>query len=176
MSVLGLDMGWRDRGQGDSRRTTRRAADSEFRALPRRVIGRARPGHDGEGALWGIRPGCIRGPYRRTQAARNPSRRAARPDDPTRENDDDQRDQPAEQRVGEKMPAEGDAQQARADAERERDADRRAARRAAAARIAGATIQKPEAASPETNEQFIWQAPSKRYQGRNSSVPPNSTT
>jgi hypothetical protein len=50
------------------------------------------------------------------------------------------------------------------------------ARQGGGARRAGATIQKPEAASPETNEQFALQAPSKRYQGRNASGPPKSTT
>ena len=37
--------------------------------------------------------------------------------------------------------------------------------------LAGATIQKPVAASPETNEQFFLQAPSSSYQGRNGSRP-----
>ena len=37
--------------------------------------------------------------------------------------------------------------------------------------LAGATIQKPVAASPETNEQFLLHAPSVSYHGLNGSAP-----
>src|SRR5271157_4541040 len=40
--------------------------------------------------------------------------------------------------------------------------------------LAGATIQKPVAASPETNEQFLLQAPLSSYHGRNGFGPLNS--
>ena len=41
-------------------------------------------------------------------------------------------------------------------------------------RRAGATVQKAEAPSPDTNEQFRSHCPSNRYQGRNSHLPPSS--
>ena len=47
------------------------------------------------------------------------------------------------------------------------------ARNGGGASRAGATIQNADEASPEAKPQFFLQAPSKRYQGRNSSCPPN---
>ena len=139
---------------------------SEFRALATLVMAEARPGGppplsavliDGPG---GAQPVRVR---RVGQSA------------PAQEDDDEQRDQPAEEHVGQEMAAESEAKHARAGAESERAPPSAGARKGGGTSIAGATIQNPVAASPETNEQLCWQAPSKRYQGLNSSSPPKST-
>ena len=60
-----------------------------------------------------LAPARVRGPYRRTRAARNPSGPALRPQQAAGDEDHQQRDQPAEQHVGEKMAAERQPQHAR---------------------------------------------------------------
>ncbi len=96
--------------------------------------------------------------------------------DPPHRHDDKRRDEPAHQHVGQEMPAEGDAQRAGRDRVDHRRARPRRPGTAAARAGPGRSSRRPTPLRRRRRRSSSQQAPSKRFQGRNSWSPPNSRT